>query len=129
LDTFQNNYDIINIILEMVVGRIKEIKTMNEMLGSTSSELLAMYGRRRVGKTFLIREVYKKHMVFELTGLYKGSMKDQLQSFHAQLGLSSKKYENTKVPGNWFKAFQLLEAYLDGLKGKKKKVVFIDEFP
>ncbi len=113
----------------MLTGRSSEIKIMNEMLASTSSELLAIYGRRRVGKTFLIREVYKKHIVFELTGLYKGGMKDQLENFHAQLNLSSKKFENTKVPNNWLKAFQLLENYLNGLKGKKKKVVFIDEFP
>ncbi len=68
----------------MLAGRKKEIKILNEMLGSDSSELVAVYGRRRVGKTFLIREVFKKQMVFELTGLYKGSMKDQLQNFHTQ---------------------------------------------
>jgi len=113
----------------MVIGRINEIRILDDMLGSDSSELLAIYGRRRVGKTFLIREIYKNHIVFELTGLYKGSMKDQLQNFHTQLKSSSKKFENTKVPGDWLNAFQLLEDYLNGLKSKKKKVVFIDEFP
>ena len=113
----------------MVTGRIREIKILNEMLGSSSSELLAIYGRRRVGKTFLIREVYNKHMVFELTGLYKGSMKDQLQNYHTQLKLSSKKFKNIKAPVNWLDAFQLLGDYMNGLKSKKKKVVFIDEFP
>lgn len=113
----------------MVIGRMREIKILNRMLESSSSELLAIHGRRRVGKTFLIREVYKKNMVFELTGFYRGNMKDQLQNFHAQLQLSSKKFKNTKPPGNWLIAFQLLREYLDGLKSEKKKVVFIDEFP
>ena len=99
------------------------------MLGSNSSELIAIFGRRRVGKTFLVREVYMKQMVFELTGLYKGSHRDQLQNFHNQLKSSSKRFGNTKAPANWISAFQLLQDYLTGLKGKKKKVVFIDEFP
>ena len=113
----------------MLVGRIREVEIMHEMLSSNSSELIAVFGRRRVGKTFLIREVCKKQMVFELTGLYKGSHKDQLQNFHTRIKLSSKRFENTKVPDNWIDAFQLLQDYLNGLKGKNKKVVFIDEFP
>ena len=113
----------------MLVGRNREIEIMNEMLSSNSSELIAIFGRRRVGKTFLVREVYKKQMAFELTGLYKGSHRDQLQNFHNQLRFSSKRFENTKIPGNWINAFQLLQDYLTGLKGKKKKVIFIDEFP
>ena len=113
----------------MLVGRNREIKILNRMFKSSSSELIAVYGRRRVGKTFLIREVYKKHMVFELTGYYKGSMRDQLHNFHKQLKLSSSKLNKAKAPKNWFAAFQILEEYLNKLKRKQKKVIFIDEFP
>lgn len=113
----------------MLVGRKREISILNKMLKSNSSELIAVYGRRRVGKTFLIREIYKKHMVFELTGYYKGSMHDQLRNFHTQLQSSSARFNKVKVPDNWFTAFQLLEEYLNRLKTIKKKVVFIDEFP
>ena len=113
----------------MLIGRKKEIKILEDLLESNSSELIALYGRRRVGKTFLIREVYKKNIIFELTGLYKGTMKDQLQNFHVQLKSRSKKFTNTKIPNDWFTAFQLLERYINGSKSKKKKVVFIDEFP
>ena len=113
----------------MVVGRKREIKILNKMLASSSSELIAIFGRRRVGKTFLIREVYKEHFVFELTGLHNGNQHDQLQNFQSQIKISSRRFEHSKKPRNWPDAFQLLEDYLNGLKSSKKKVIFIDEFP
>lgn len=113
----------------MLVGRKKEIKTLNNMLKSNTSELIAIYGRRRVGKTFLIRETYKKHIVFEMTGYYKGSMRNQLQNFHTQLKSSSTRFNNTKAPDNWIMAFHLLAESLNRLKKKNKKVIFLDEFP
>lgn len=113
----------------MLVGRKKEIEKLNSLVKSRSSELLVVYGRRRVGKTFLIRETYQKYMVFELTGYYKGSMRDQLQNFHTQLKVSSTKLNKAKVPNDWFEAFNMLGEYLNKLKRKQKKVIFIDEFP
>lgn len=113
----------------MLIGRDKEKGELENLLKSNSSELVAIYGRRRVGKTFLIREVYKKETVFELTGLYKGRMRDQLRNFHNQLNTSFKIYNETTPPENWFDAFTLFKTCLDSLKGKKKKVIFIDEFP
>ena len=113
----------------MLVGRKREISILNEMLRSKSSELIAVYGRRRIGKTFLIRECYNKETVFEITGYYKGSMRDQLRNFHSQLKSNSSRFNKVKVPDDWFKAFELLEDYLNGLRNPKKKVVFIDEFP
>lgn len=113
----------------MIIGRKKEIKKLEDSLYGNESELIAIYGRRRVGKTFLIREVYKKHIVFELTGLYNGNMKAQLRNFHEQLKSASSQFNDTKIPKDWFDAFGLLKSYLNGLKGKKKKVIFIDEFP
>ncbi len=113
----------------MLVGRKKEIGILNDMLNSKSSELIAVYGRRRVGKTFLIREIYKRHIVFEITGYYRGSMRDQLRNFYTQLKTSSSRFDNERVPEDWFAAFQLLEDYLNRMKSAQKKVVFIDEFP
>ena len=112
----------------MVVGRFQEVKIMHRLLNSSQSELLAVYGRRRVGKTFLIREVYKQNIIFELTGLYKGKIKEQLQNFHTQL----KNHSNSApelAPKNWLEAFQLLGEFISKKKSKKKKVLFIDEFP
>ena len=115
--------------LSMLIGREKEIAALNEMLQSNSSELIAVYGRRRVGKTFLIRECYKKNTVFEITGYYRGSMRDQLRNFHSQLTRNSKKINKHPIPKDWFAAFELLESYLNSQRKPDKKVVFIDEFP
>lgn len=115
--------------LSMLIGREKEIAALNEMLQSNSSELIAVYGRRRVGKTFLIRECYKKNTVFEIAGYYRGSMRDQLRNFHSQLTRNSKKINKHPIPKDWFAAFELLESYLNSQRKPDKKVVFIDEFP
>ena len=52
-----------------MVGRKSEIQEMQNLLNSPKAEFLAMYGRRRVGKTYLIKNVYKDHLSFELQGL------------------------------------------------------------
>lgn len=97
-------------------------------LENDRSELIAVYGRRRVGKTFLIREFFRDEMVFEISGLYKGNMKDQLSNFAKELSTRAKR-PLAEAPSNWSDAFTLLEAHLDKRRSAKKKVVFIDEFP
>jgi AAA+ ATPase superfamily predicted ATPase len=71
-----------------LVGRTSETLILLNALKSNRPELIALYGRRRVGKTFLIRNVYKNDIQFEFAGIYTGSMKHQLNNFH--LTLSSK---------------------------------------
>jgi len=100
---------------------------LNRLLGSKDPEFLALYGRRRVGKTFLIREYCKDRICFELTGLKDGSLKDQLANFQGELGERSRK--PTTPPDSWQEAFQQLAMYLKGLRGSKKRVVFLDELP
>jgi AAA+ ATPase superfamily predicted ATPase len=111
-----------------IVGRIAEQNILKEAFENNKSELIALYGRRRIGKTFLIRECYKKSIVFEVTGLYGGRKKDQLENFTKEAKKRTKDDE-MKAPSSWFEAFTQLEQYLDSLKGKSKKVIFIDEFP
>ena len=113
----------------MLTGREKEIEKLEESLKSKESELIAVYGRRRIGKTFLVREVYKKQIVFELVGLYRGTMQDQLRNFHVQLQDASIKFKDSPIPKDWTEAFGLLKKYINGLWVVKKKVIFIDEFP
>jgi len=115
--------------MNTVVGREKEIKILNDALQSKRPELIAVYGRRRVGKTFLINEVYKNHIKFEITGLYKSPLPEQINHFTNRIRAKAKRFDSKETPKSWMNAFLLLEQYLDGLKSKKKKVVFIDEFP
>ena len=115
--------------MNKVVGRENQLFLLNNALISNKSELIAVYGRRRVGKTFLIRETFNKQFVFEVSGIPQGSMKIQLANFYNELVKRSKKIEKYPKPTNWMEAFSLLEKLLDGSKTKAKKVVFIDEFP
>ena len=114
--------------MSRIVGRITEQTKLKEAFENDNSELIALYGRRRIGKTFLIREFYKTSIVFEVTGLFDGNMNDQLENFTKELKKRTKKSE-LDVPNSWLDAFTKLEGYIDSLKGEKKKVIFIDEFP
>lgn len=111
-----------------IIGRHLEQAYLKEAIDSDKSELIALYGRRRIGKTYLIREYYKKNLVFEISGLFGGSLKDQLQNFDKELNNRTKSLELETVK-SWFQAFTALELYLNKLKSGSKKVVFIDEFP
>ena len=113
-----------------LVGRKKEQKILKELLISGESEFVALYGRRRVGKTFLINTVYKKEIVFEITGLNKAKKATQLENFASLLNirLNKRTYLPT-APKSWLQAFYMLQDYIENLKRKKKSVVFIDELP
>ncbi len=112
--------------MKTLIGRIQEKTILLYALESERSELIVVYGRRRVGKTFLVRKVYKNSIAFEFSGINKIPLKQQLLNFH--FTLSSKK-TSYKEPVNWIEAFHQLTQYLDSLRSKKKKVIFIDEFP
>ncbi len=113
----------------MIIGRKYEVERLERSLLSSDSELIAVYGRRRIGKTYLIRNVYKNHLRFEVTGLYQGTQEKQLDIFFEALKSVSKRFDEVDPPTNWKAAFELLKTYIKGLRGKDKKVVFIDEMP
>ena len=112
-----------------MVGRYYESNPLKASLKSESSELIAIYGRRRVGKTFLVRNVYEKHIRFEVTGLYGGGQDKQLDLFFDELKKVSTKFKEDDRPTNWKGAFELLKLHLNSLRSKGKKVIFIDEMP
>jgi len=113
-----------------IIGREHEIKILQDLLSSSKSELVAIYGRRRIGKTFLVSEVFKNQIVFEVTGLHNGSMKNQLLNFHKQIVESFNKLPvGNQPPNDWSQAFSILGKCIDSIKSKNKKVIFIDEFP
>ena len=110
-----------------MVGRTYEIETLREIAAEDRSRFVVVYGRRRVGKTFLIRESFDYRFAFSHTGMENGSMADQLESFHGSLvdqGLDP----STEVPKNWIQAFGLLKRLLKDVPDQRK-IVFIDELP
>jgi AAA+ ATPase superfamily predicted ATPase len=112
-----------------IVGRVVEKERLEEALNSHRSELIAIYGRRRIGKTYLIREYYHKYITFSFSGLRNGTRPDQIENFMIELQNVSGKFQREK-PKNWLQAFNILKQYLGSIrKTKKKKVIFIDEFP
>jgi uncharacterized protein len=115
--------------MEKLIGRDTERKLLEKGLVSKEAELIAVYGRRRVGKTFLIRSVYKDHMAFEFTGIHEASFSDQLENFTISLQKVFKSPIPLAAPDSWLKAFDLLQQYLVARKGKRKSVIFFDEFP
>lgn len=115
--------------MEKIVGREEEIILLEEEFNSKGAGLIAVYGRRRVGKTFLIHNYFNDHLAFELTGMYGASMKEQLQQFSKALQQATGATLSLKPPENWVDAFHALEQYLNGKDNGKKWVVFLDEFP
>ncbi|MBO4359824.1 MAG: ATP-binding protein [Eubacteriaceae bacterium] len=108
----------------MIIGRQKERKQLEGLLASDRSEFAAVYGRRRIGKTFLIRESFQYNFTFQHEGLFKGDRTDQLYAFSASLkdaGLT-----DASVPENWLEAFELLKDLIRK-SPEQKKVIFIDE--
>jgi uncharacterized protein len=114
--------------MSKIIGRKLEQDLLKEAIDNNKSELIALYGRRRIGKTYLIREYFKTNLVFEMAGLFGGSLKDQLETFSKELVKRTKRTE-LKTAKSWFQAFTMLESYLDKYKSRGKKVIFIDEFP
>lgn len=115
--------------MSKLIGREKEIKKLNYSLSSDKSEFVAVYGRRRVGKTFLIRQVFKKQLVFQLTGLANAGKRDQLSQFHADILKYFPEQEGLLPAKDWFVAFRQLIGVLEKHTASQKKVIFLDELP
>lgn len=115
--------------MELLTGREGEKKLLTKALASGEAELIAVYGRRRVGKTFLVRSFCKDKIVFEFTGIHEAGLKEQLQNFSLALQKAMKSNIPAAIPGNWLQAFDYLDRYLLALPAKGPAVIFFDEFP
>ena len=113
--------------MNKLVGRERECQELKRAMESDRSEFVIVYGRRRVGKTFLVDQYYQGHYDFTFVGGHNLSRQRQLTSFARAL----KKLSGVKPDkfADWFDAFDALEEYLDSLDASRKKVVFIDEMP
>lgn len=110
----------------MMIGRIEEKKRLLNALESDESQFIAVYGRRRVGKTYLVRETFGNKFTFAHTGLAKKNTREQLHNF--QISLRNYGLKKTPIPENWLDAFDMLATLIKQSRSKKK-VVFIDELP
>ena len=113
-----------------LIGREPEIEKIDRIMQSGQAEFLAIYGRRRVGKTFLIRQYLKDSLVFDFTGTKDGIKEQQLLNFFAEYTKRAGSKTQKQPPLSWQDAFNFLATYLRSLsKLKRKQVVFIDEMP
>ena len=110
-----------------IIGRYNEQQTLQQYVASDNPEFVAVYGRRRVGKTFLIKEYFNKSFSFYISGLANATKEEQLENFNATLTAYGKTPYSRA--GNWTEAFRQLIHLLENSKKKGKKIIFIDELP
>jgi AAA+ ATPase superfamily predicted ATPase len=111
-----------------IIGRRNEIAELERVRGSGKPELVAVTGRRRVGKTYLVKEFFANDFAFQLTGIRDEATSEQLLNFDKAIQIrSKKKYPAAK---SWLDAFWVLREFLQtsSVKGKRQ-AVFIDEMP
>ena len=110
-----------------LIGRVRECEQLDECMADSEAQLIVVYGRRRVGKTYLINEYFSNQFTFKVTGAY-GERKDfQIQSFVEEF--RRKGFSIRQHPAEWRDVFFLMRAYLETLPKEQKKVVFFDEMP
>jgi len=117
---------VLTIMEKNIIGRREEIDRLKRYMGSSCSEFVAIYGRRRIGKTFLVRELFEEQFTFRVTGKENASTADQLENFGFALG---RFFGCTDMPGDWSQAFRMLSAYIEQENTTCEKLIFIDELP
>lgn len=114
--------------METIIGRLAEIKRLTAAINSPRAEFIALYGRRRVGKTFLVNQLFKNQFAFRMTGVIEGSLKDQFTAFAD--AMNDYGFDMPEQPKDWMKAFIMLKnALKQKVNSGERCVVFIDELP
>lgn len=111
------------------IGRKKELEILHKALNSEEPEMVAVIGRRRVGKTFLVRTAFAGRLGFEITGTQNASTKEQLKNFAIRIRDFFGEDALLTTPRNWMDAFEVLMRQLDRQQSTEKKVIFFDELP
>ena len=112
-----------------IAGRQEEIALLRKLFEKNDSSFVAVYGRRRVGKTYMIRQVYENNMVFECSGVFGETTEQQLENFWRSLNEAYPQTQPILPPKTWIEAFFQLRAYLKTQQQDTKKVIFLDEIP
>lgn len=114
--------------MEALIGREQEKTILAEIEQSGNAEFVAVYGRRRVGKTFLINHTFAGRFAFKMTGVIEGSLSDQLMAFTD--AMEEFGYEMKEPPKDWMSAFIMLKKALRSLVNQNEKcILFFDELP
>jgi len=108
----------------MLIGRLEELRILNELKTSELSQFVAIYGRRRVGKTFLVREAFNYRFTFQHSGIARQGLKVQLARFRASLIENG--HRDCPELADWFSAFDQLKNLVRKSR-QQKKVIFLDE--
>lgn len=117
-----------NINMGNIIGREKEIALLEQYIQSDKAEFIALYGRRRVGKTYLINSLFADKYAFSMTGVIDGEPSEQMEAFVESLGFYG--YEINQTPTSWMKAFAELRKFLQPKVEKGAPVIlFFDEIP
>ena len=112
-----------------IIGRQLEIEALGRLFESRESEFIAVYGRRRVGKTYLVKEYFEGRCpFFELTGEKDATLAEQLQNFIFAYRTQFPSEMPPKV-SSWREAFHLLAATIDRTWKEQRIVLFFDELP
>lgn len=124
--------DVKKTMMDKIIARKEEKNQLNRLFNSKRSEFVAVYGRRRVGKTFLIRTFFsqKNCIFFHITGIKEGKIHDQLYEFTRILETTFYGPQvSLKEPANWTLAFELLTKTIQQQSFRKRIVIFFDELP
>ena len=117
---------------EHIFGRQEEKAILKQAAKSPEPEFIAVYGRRRIGKTHLVREFFGDAICFEITGKHDATLGEQLENFSQALGRAIGMGIQPQKPPSWSEAFRQLEQFLESPAYKEKtgkRVVFLDELP
>lgn len=113
-------------MIQNIIGRKEEIARLERYVNSGQSEFIAIYGRRRVGKTFLVRELFEGQFAFRMTGMENANTEKQLENFHNAL---SNFTTQATQPDSWTQAFKMLSNYIEIEADEGPKLLFFDELP
>ena len=114
--------------MNRIIARDNEIETLERKYRSGKSEFVIVYGRRRIGKTFLINNVFADRFTFTFVGARKQKQEKQLRSFAAQLKIYGD-YQVVPILNNWEEAFAELRLLIEQKSKDERKVIFFDEMP
>lgn len=114
--------------MDKLIGREQEIRLLKEYTSSERPEFVVIYGRRRVGKTFLVNQLFGRKLSFSMTGVLDGTKDEQMEAFVDAMQEYSG--ELVEKPKTWMEAFRVLKAFLKKKAGLKQRcIVFLDELP